>query len=85
MSDEAHPVGKCLKEAMMALHDQTVSAFTDGDRSEDIISNPQSWAAWKRQADSWRRVAERLEDENRELKVRNRELMSMLSRMAGDA
>jgi hypothetical protein len=34
-----------------------------GDAPENIIDNPKSWAAWKREADSWRRVAERLEAE----------------------
>lgn len=36
------------------------------DRAETIIDNPKSWIAWKRQADSWRRVAERLESEKQE-------------------
>ncbi len=64
------PVAYGKSEAIAAWNRRALSLSSrsgeaEGDQPENTIDNPQSWAAWKREADSWRRVAERLENELR--------------------
>jgi hypothetical protein len=65
--------------ALSASQEAAAPSEEPGDAPENIIDNPKSWAAWKREAE--RLLREELEP----LRRRNAELMSTLSMMAGGA